>query len=571
MLLATTNGSSAEETMKKLLVLMLVSWCGAAAAQTAQELIDNGKNTENVTTFGMGYNLNQYSPLSQINKQTIKRLVPIWSTSLANDTGELAQPTVYNGVMYVVNGHWTFAIDVATGQQIWRTPVEYDRAAARVGAPGVIIRGGATIYDGKLFREQIDAHVVALDMKTGKEIWKQKFAEYKEGYTGIIAPLVANGVVITGVAGGDRTTRGFLDGWDPNTGQKLWRRYTIPAPGEPGSETWPKDEALKDAWKYGGGATWQNGSYDPELDLVYWGTGNAEPYNPEYRQGADSLYTASVIAIRPKTGELVWHYQYIPNESFDFDGSAEPVLADLRVDGQVRKVLLNANKNGFMYVIDRTNGKLIAAHPFVKVNWAKNIDLETGRPVLTDIYQRAVNGETVEIWPSRGTNASLMAFNPKTGLVYVNSWEIARKLKYTKVNFVLGQGSTGIETSFPIPPAGEPWGYHLAFDPLTGKTVWKVPVTNTVLSAGMLATDGGLVFTGRVNGEFIALDQATGQELWKFKTGSGINSPPITYTHNGRQYVTVLSGIGGVLNRTMKVADRVPTGGSVWTFALMPE
>jgi alcohol dehydrogenase (cytochrome c) len=431
------------------------------------------------------------------------------------------------------------------------------------------MRGGATIYNGKLFRETLDSHVIALDMKTGKQIWKQKFADFKEGYTGIIAPLVANGVVITGMAGGDRTTRGFLDGWDPETGKQLWRRYTIPAPGEPGSETWPKD--IPDAYKYGGGATWQNGSYDPELDLVYWGTGNAEPYNPVYRAGADSLYTASVIAIRPKTGEMVWHYQYIPNESFDFDGSAEPVLADLPIDGQVRKVLLNANKNGFMYVIDRTNGKLIAAHPFVKVNWASGIDRETGRPILTDVYDRALKGETVEVWPSRGTNASLMAFNPKTGLVYVNSWEIPRIMKYTKFEFVLGAGSTGVETSFRTPPAGEPWGYHMAFNPVTGKTEWKVPVTGTVISAGMLATDGGLLFTGRLNGEFIALDQATGELLWKFKTGSGINSPPMTYTHNGRQYVTVLSGIGGVLNRVMKVADRTPTGGSVWTFALMPE
>jgi len=431
------------------------------------------------------------------------------------------------------------------------------------------MRGGATIYNGKLFRETLDSHVLALDMKTGKQIWKQKFADFKEGYTGIIAPLVANGVVITGMAGGDRTTRGFLDGWDPETGKQLWRRYTIPAPGESGSETWPKD--IPDAWKYGGGATWQNGSYDPELDLVYWGTGNAEPYNPAYRGGADSLYTASVIAIRPKTGEMVWHYQYIPNESFDFDGTAEPVLADLRIDGQDRKVLLNANKNGFMYVIDRTNGKLIVAHPFVKVNWASGIDRETGRPALTDVYDRALKGETVEVWPSRGTNASLMAFNPKTGLVYVNSWEIPRIMKYTKFEFVLGAGSTGVETSFRTPPAGEPWGYHMAFNPVTGKAEWKVPVTGTVTSAGMLATDGGLLFTGRLNGEFIALDQATGETLWKFKTGSGINSPPMTYTHNGRQYVTVLSGIGGVLNRVMKVADAVPTGGSVWTFALMPE
>jgi alcohol dehydrogenase (cytochrome c) len=516
----------------------------------------------------MGYHLNQYSPLNQVNKSNVKRLVPIWTTSLSSDAGELAQPTIYEGVMYVVNGNWTFALDVATGQPIWRTPVEYERAAARVGNAGAIMRGGATIYSGKLFRQSLDCHVIALDMKTGKQIWKQKFADYKEGYIGVIAPLVANGVVITGMAGGDRTTRGFLDGWDPDTGQHLWRRYTIPAPGEPGSETWPKD--IPDAWKYGGGATWQNGSYDPELDLVYWGTGNAEPYNPAYRGGLDSLYTVSVLAIRPKTGEMVWHYQYIPNESFDLDGSAEPVLADLTINGQVRKVLMSAQKNGFLYVLDRTNGQLIAAHPYVKVNWATHIDLETGRPVLTDVYDRAVKGEQVEVWPSRGTNASLMAFNPKTGLVYLNSWEIGRILKYVKFEFVLGQGSTGVETSFRAPP-GEPWGYHMAFDPLTGKTRWKVPLIETVNSAGMLATDGGLLFTGRINGEFIALDQDTGQTLWQFKTGSGINSPPITYTHQGRQFVTVLSGIGGSVNRRVKGYDLIPHGGSVTTFALMPQ
>ena len=198
--------------MRSILAALLSTWCGCALAQSAQELIDSSKNPENVTTFGMGYNLNQYSPLAQINKSNVKRLVPIWSTSLANEAGELAQPTVYNGVMYVVNGAWTVAIDVATGLPIWRTPVEYDRAASRVGGPGVIYRGGATIYNGKLYRETIDCNVVALDLKTGKQVWKQKFAEFKEGYTGIIAPLVANGVVITGMAGGDRTTRGFLIG-----------------------------------------------------------------------------------------------------------------------------------------------------------------------------------------------------------------------------------------------------------------------------------------------------------------------------------------------------------------------
>src|SRR5262247_3566773 len=388
--------------MKKLCLLASVVglWCGPAMAQTMDELLNDGKNTDNVLTLSMGFARQNYSPLNQINKTNVKRLVPVWSTSLMNDMGELAAPVVHNGVIYAINGKWTFAIDVETGQQIWRTPVQLEPNTPRANA--ALNRGAPTIYNGKLFRVTNDNYLVALEMKTGRVLWTKKFADSKEGYYATSAPIVANGVLISGMAGGESTTRGFLDGWDPETGKKLWRRYTIPAPGEPGSETWPKD--MPDAWKYGGGATWQNGSYDPELDLVYWGTGNAEPYNPAYRGGADSLYTASVIAIRPKTGELVWHYQYIPNESFDFDGSAEPVLADLRIDGQVRKVLLNANKNGFMYVIDRTNGKLIAAHPYVKVNWASKIDLETGRPVLTDIYDQAVKGETVEIWPSRGTN-----------------------------------------------------------------------------------------------------------------------------------------------------------------------
>ncbi|MGZ5166673.1 MAG: outer membrane protein assembly factor BamB family protein, partial [Burkholderiales bacterium] len=212
---------------KSLLGLLLSAFCSVVIAQTTQELVSNGKNTENVTVFGMGYDLKMYSPLKQINKSNIKRLVPVWSFSLANDMGELSQPTVYNGVMYVVNGNWTFAIDVATGRQIWRTPVSYDRAALRVTTSGAYIRGAATIYDGKLFRPSIDAHVMALDMKTGKEIWKQKFGEWKESYAGIVAPAIANGVLISGMAGGDRTVRGFIEGYDPDTGKRLWRRWTV--------------------------------------------------------------------------------------------------------------------------------------------------------------------------------------------------------------------------------------------------------------------------------------------------------------------------------------------------------
>jgi alcohol dehydrogenase (cytochrome c) len=555
--------------MKRMLAALLCLWCGSACAQTAQELATDGKNPENVTTFGMGYALQQYSPLKQINKSNVRRLVPVWNFSLSNDMGEHTQPTIYNGVMYVVNGNWTFAIDVATGRQIWRTPVTYDRAALRIAGSGAIMRGTATIYEGKLFRQTLDAHVMALDMKTGKEIWKQKYADFKEGYKGVIAPMVANGVLVSGQGGGDSTTRGFVEGYDPDTGKRLWRTWTIPAPGEKGSETWPH-ASKPDAWKYGGGATWQYFSYDPELDLVYVGTGNAEPYNPTYRDNADSLFTASVLAIRPKTGEVVWHYQHVPNDAYDFDSNAESVLADIRVDGQMRKVLLNAHKNGFFYVIDRTNGKLIAANPYVKVNWATHIDKTTGRPVLSpDMMPRLLAGETLEVWPSRGTNATLIAYNPNTRLVYVNSWNLARVMKYVDVKFQLGGDSTGI-TSSGMFPKGEPTGYHLAMEPLTGKVVWKTPLMELPSSAGMLSTDGGLLFTGLLTGEVVALDQDTGKQLWQFRTGSSINAPPITYTHKGQQYVTILSGRGGS-NPNRYAGGKVPAGGSVWTFALMPE
>src|SRR5215469_7762087 len=237
----------------------LALFAALGLAQTTDELINDGKNTENVLTQSMGYDRKSYSPLKQINKSNVKKLVPLWNTSVMNDQGELAQPTVYDGVMYVVNGRWTFAIDVETGRQIWRTPTKIEPGNKHIA----FNRGAATIYDGKLFRVTIDNHILALDLKTGNEIWNQKFADSKEGYYATGGPIVANGVLISGVSGGESTTRGFLDGWDPETGKKLWRRYTIPAPGEPGFETWPKD--MPDAWKYGGGATWQNGSYDPEL------------------------------------------------------------------------------------------------------------------------------------------------------------------------------------------------------------------------------------------------------------------------------------------------------------------
>jgi len=536
----------------------------AGWAQTNDELVNDGRNPENVTTQSMGYHRRSYSPLKQITRANVKRLVPAWSASLMNDMGELAAPTVFNGVMYVINGKWTFAIDLETGRQIWRTPVELEPGITR----SAITRGAATIYNGKLFRVTIDNHILALDMKTGKPVWNQKFAEGREGYYATSAPIVANGVLISGMAGGESATRGFLDGWDPETGRKLWRRYTIPAPGEPGSETWPKDS---DAWKVGGGPTWRSGSYDPELDLVYWGVGNAEPYDPRPRGALDSLYTSSVIAIRPKTGEIVCHFQYTPNDVYDVDGNDEQVLADLRVNGRVRKTMIQANKNGFMYVLDRTDCTLIAAHAFVKVNWASHIDLATGRPVLTDVYKRFLAGDEVEIWPSRGTNAVPIAFNPNNSLIYASTWNLPRiqRLAQAPQPQVLGGNTTGVTSRLPDVKPGDAFGHLEAIDPLTGETKWTVPLTDLPSSSGMLVTGGGLVFTGKLSGELVALDEDTGKTLWQFKTGSGINSTAITYSYKGRQYIAVASGLGGGL-ASRYAADKVPTGGAIWTFALMP-
>ncbi len=547
-----------------LLVIVFGLGTSLGLAQTTEDLVNDAADTNNVLTQSMGYDRKSYSPLDEINRSTIRRLVPIWSTSLMNNQGELAAPTVYDGVMYVINGSWTFAIDVDTGQQIWRTPVTLEAETRRSG----FNRGAPTIYDGKLFRVTVDNHVLALDMETGEELWNQKFADAAEGYYATGAPVVANGVLISGMSGGESTTRGFLDGWDPDTGDKLWRRYTIPAPGEPGAETWPVDS---NAWMFGGGPTWRSGAYDPELDLVYWGTGNAEPYDPRPRGALDSLYTSSVIAVRPATGEIACYFQYTPNDVYDVDGTDENVLADMEIDGSLRNVMIQANKNGFLYVLDRTDCSLIAANPYVYVNWATHIDPETGRPVLTDLYTRFLAGEEVDIWPSRGSNAVPIAFNPHTGLIYSTTWHVPRIQQLAPPReVVIGGSSTGVNNRFPAVEPGDLLGHIVAINPLTGEKKWEVPLTDFPSSAGMLATAGGLLFTGKATGEFIALDEDTGETVWQFQTGSSINATAITYTHDGRQYVSIASGLGGFLANRY-AAGKVPTGGSMWTFALMPE
>jgi alcohol dehydrogenase (cytochrome c) len=541
-----------------------------ATAQTLEDLKRDGQNTDNVLTYGMGYHQQRYSALNQINTRTVKRLVPVWNLSLDNNWGEQAQPILYNGVMYVTNARATVAIDVATGKQIWKHTLDWPADTPRVVCCGVSNKGAA-ILNGKIFRTTLDAHVIALDAKTGKELWKSKAAEWKDGYSFTLAPLIANGVLITGASGAEFGIRGFIDGWDPDTGKQLWRRHTIPARGEKGNETWPQDN---NAWEIGGGSAWITGSYDPDLDLMYWGIGNPAPWASQRRPG-DNLYTSSVIAMRPKTGEIAWHYQFTPNDAYDYDACWELIVADLNVEGRNRKVVMQLNRNGFLYVLDRMNGKLISAKAYEKVNWASHVDMKSGRPVETEIAKSIRAMKATEHWPStRGAkNWQHAAYNPQTGLLYASTFHEGRMYQHLETKpYVTGQRYMYIE-NLPLPRAADqPIGHIEAIDPLTAEKKWRVPLMDFQIWSAMLAS-GELLFTGKETGEFIALDAATGKQLWQFQTGSGINAMPVTYTHQGRQYVTVLSGIGGLywnINRE-RLKDTVPQGGSVWTFALMPD
>ena len=535
-----------------------------AYAQTADELVKGATDTSNVLNYGMGYNLQRFSPLTQITKDNVKNLVPVWNYSFADDRSEESQPLVYQGVIYVTTHNATMAIDAKTGKQIWKTKVDYPAETPRIVCCGIINRGAA-LFDGKLFRTTLDANVIALDAKTGKELWKQKAADIKEGYSMTVAPLVADGVVLTGISGAEFGTRGFIDGWDPATGKHLWRTHTVPSPDEPGGDTWKGD-----TWKLGGGSTWITGSYDPDLNTVYWGVGNPGPFNAAVRPG-DNLFTCSVLALEPKTGKIKWHYQFSPNNPFDYDSVAEMVLADLTVEGKPTKVLMDANRNGFFYVLDRTNGKLLAANPYVKVNWASGVDMTTGKPIETDVTRDAREGKKVTIYPSilGGKNWEPMSFNPQTGLAYANTLVFGGHYKTEPATYKAGEWYLGMDLTDTWDWPDGPRGQLKAIDPLTGKTKWEQP-SDIPRFSGVLSTAGGIVFSGQLTGEFEAFDADSGNKLWQFQTGSGIEGQPVTWQQDGVQYVAVASGYGGVYSLFSgdERLAKVPTGGSLWVFAV---
>jgi alcohol dehydrogenase (cytochrome c) len=541
-------------------------------AQTLADLRRDATTTGDVTTYGMGWGQQRHSPAKQITPANVQRLVPVWNLSLDNSANASAQPLVIDGTMYHTTHSHTIAIDAISGRIKWKTPIELPADVNGFLCCGIHTRGAAAL-DGVLYRTTIDAHIVAINMKDGKQIWKVKAADYKEGYSLTQAPLIAGGVLITGISGGEYGIRGFVAGWDLKTGERKWIRYTTAMPNEKGGDTWKPGMADK-----GGGPTWLTGTYDPELDLVYWGTGNGSPWNPASR-GGDSLYICSVLAIRPSTGELVWHYQFSPGDPYDYDGTNELVLADLPIGGKPSKVLMQANRNGFFYVIDRTNGKLLKADPFAKkINWASGIDLASGRPIDTPMTAavRKTEQQTdfIEVWPSAfgGKNWMPMSWDPGRQLAFFNTINLGMKIKYVQQtrpggpNWWLGLELGG----FPAPEDGNR-GSLVAWNPATGRKVWEVN-SKAPNWSGVLSTASGLVFVGTQTGLFKAYDAKDGKQLWQFQTGSGITGLPIAWERDGKQYITVTSGSATVyaaLAGDPELAN-VPAGGSLWTFALLP-
>ncbi len=552
-----------------LAILLSATTSLVALAQSADDLKNDAKTPDNVLVYGMGYAGQRYSPLTQINKQNVGRMVPVWSYSLGDLYGAEGFPIIKDGVIYVTTHNKTMAIDALTGKAIWRVVHEYPPEALRVVCCGIVNRGAA-IYEGMIIRALIDDRLTALDAKTGKEIWTVKSPDpvtSANGYAMTGAPLIVNGVVIMGVAGAEFSQRGLLEGYDAKTGKHLWRLYTIPAKGEPGSETWEGDSELT-----GGGSSWVTGTYDPQLDLVYWGIGNPAPWNPRARKG-DNLYTNSVFAVRPKTGERVWYFQTSPQDPFDYDAVQTPIVGTLNVGGSPRKVVMQPNRNGFLYVLDAKDGKLIAANAFGKVTWASGVDQKTGRPIVTDVFKGALEGKKVTVWPSVSgvTNWQHSSFSPRTGLLYINTLNVGMTYQAGEPPTLAPGRPSGAPTVKRTVVLDDPntRGYLKAVDPLTGKSKWETPYKSPNYSSTMV-TASDLVFTGVMTGELQALDADNGKVLWSFQTPSGIVGQPVTWQKDGKQYVTVLSGLGGVYARRSgdPNLEKVPYGSSLWTFAL---
>jgi alcohol dehydrogenase (cytochrome c) len=519
------------------------------------------------------YNGWGYSPLAQITSNNAPRLQPVWVLATGVNNGHEATPIVNNGVMFVATpGSQVIAVDVRTGTVLWRykRPLPDDVILLHPTSRGV------ALFGDKVFFAMGDAVLVALDAKTGKEVWTTKVAENKNGYYMTLAPLVASGKVMVGASGGELGVRGFVAAFDPDTGKELWRTNTVPAPGEPGSETWPPG----DQWKTGGGSIWVTGNYDPESNLAFWGTGNGGPWMGDQRPG-DNLYTSSTLAIDVTTGKIKGYHQYDPNESWDWDEVSPPLLVDYKRGSKTVKGLIDVGRDGYLWFLERTDGQInfVEGEPFVKQNVFKSVDPETGKPDV-DPDHKPATGKKISFCPSHwgGKDWPPVAFSPKTRLLYIPANEnLCATFTARAVEYSAGSPFTGTTSTLYVVPGADHIGEVQAWNVDTGKRVWTHTYAKSPSWGPMLATAGGLVFSGGTNDRmFHAFDAATGKLLWEFPTNSGIIGQPSSFMVDGKQYVAVQSG-WGIDSRGMQARlnsqfpgeyPEVPEGGAIWVFAI---
>ena len=570
------------------LAAMAVPAAHAAGDAVTDKMIEDSAKTGNeVLSWGLGTQGQRYSALKQVNTGNVARLVPAWAFSFGGEKqrGQESQPLVHNGKMFVTASYSRiFALDAATGKKLWK----YEHRLPEGIMPCCdVVNRGAALYDNLVIFATLDAQLVALNADTGDVVWKEKIDEYAAGYSATAAPIIAQGLLLTGVSGGEFGVVGRVAARDPRTGKMVWSRptveghmgYTYDAAGnkkENGisgttNKSWPGD-----LWKTGGAATWLGGTYDAKTGLAYFGTGNPAPWNSHLRQG-DNLFSCATVAIDVKTGQIKWHYQGTPNDGWDFDGVNEFVTYD---DGG-KRLGGKADRNGFFYVLDATTGKLENAFPFVKkVTWATGIDLKTGRPNFVP-ENRPGNptagadgkkGNVVFAAPSflGGKNQMPMAYSPDTKLFYVPANEWGMEIWNEPVTYKKGAAYMG--AGFTIKTINNDYiGAMRAIDPKTGKIVWEVK-NNAPLWGGVLTTAGNLVFWGTPEGYLKAADAKTGKVVWEFQTGSGVVAPPTTWMQNGEQYVSVVSGWGGAVplwgGDVATKVNFLEQGGMVWVFKI---
>ncbi len=513
--------------------------------------------------YGRDYGQTRFSPLDGVNKSNVENLVPVWSFQTGVPDGLTGMPLVVDGVIYLTTS-WNhiFAIDARTGAELWHYRRRLPGVEELSYCCGPANRG-VSIWNGLLYMATLDAHLVAIEAGTGRVRWDIELGKEKDNLNAKQPPLVVGDKLFIGIAGGDRPSRGFIDAYEAETGKRLWRFYTVPGEGEPGVATWSGD-----SWKTGGAAPWMQGTYDPELNLIYWGVGQPWPvYDGDARLG-DNLYSNSVVALDPETGKLRWHYQYTPHGLWDYDGVTENIPVEIDHRGRRRKAIIHADRNGYFYAIDRTGGEFLFAKPFARVTWAQGFTPE-GRPIVNP--EAIPTYEGVEVCPgaSGGKQWTGMAYSPLTRLAYLPVIENCAEF----FNYGVKAKAKG------LPPgpdgfrylAGKAYGMVMAIDVDTGDAVWEVK-TRSPMSAGVLVTAGRLVFTGDAEGNLLSYDADTGELLWSYQTGSGIRSGPVAYRLDGVEYIAIASGmggaVGGYMGRGAPWTRNYRSGGALFVFRL---